>query len=321
MAKNILIFIHGMTGDSNPEDPVTGQYAKLINAVEKEKKGVINKFSKKIFVKWGALYGTPPPGIGDQRLDKAEELVSTYSGDDYARALPGNDWTHQWRDPISSALWDSIKYSVISKGLSDALYYSAPDGESLIRSKIYGDLIQAIQPLMADPDEIRIHLVTHSLGVAVGHDFVYALFNPQQKSEFVKGASFKAGDTVKASFQAMQQRVSVGSLKLGSFVGMASQLPLFVMRSQKLVEHFAQGKHFDPNDIGVDPNTGEVVIKFFYDPDDLLGFPSRGLYEPNIAIQDVRVQTGQLPNKAHTDYWWNGDVAKHLIELWDRRAI
>jgi len=317
MTKNILIFIHGITPNSNPPDPENAQYRRLLDAVAAKDPSILKKFDDEpIFVKWGALYGSPPPGKGHQRLDRAEEFASDRASDDNAKKMPGNVWNRQLRLPIIAGIIDDIKYSVISKGLADALYYAAPDGEELVRAEVYSQLAREIAPLLKGKDEVRLHFVTHSLGVSIGHDFAYAVFNPGQKSSFVKD---HATGSVRANFKTLQKRAKEGTLKFGSFVGMASQLPLFIMRSQKVVELFAAGKYLDPVDIGV-TSKKEVVVKFFYDPDDLLGFPSRGLYSPNDAFCDVRVQTGQNPATAHTDYWWNSDVADQVIELWKRRT-
>jgi hypothetical protein len=53
----------------------------------------------------------------------------------------------------------------------------------------------------------------------------------------------------------------------------------------------------------------------FYDADDVLGYPSRGLYEPNGAIKEFQVGTGAMPEKAHDGYWKNETVIKEVAEL------
>lgn len=315
--KNVLIFVHGITPEANPPDPIKTQYQKLIKAVEAKCPGIFSRFDgAPIFVKWNALYQDPPPGKGDQRLDAAEKQASDLSTDQHSKAMPGNIWASQFRLPLLANLFDDLKYTVITMGLSDAIYYAAPDGETLVRTKVYGLLVKRIAPYLASNAEVRLHFVTHSLGVTIGHDFAYSIFNPEQKSSF---ADEIAKGATKTNFKVLQQAAKKGKLTLGSFVGMASQLPLLILRSQGIVDDFSLGKRLNPVNIGV-LNQDQVIVRFFYDPDDILGFPSRALYEPNTAFQDIRVQTGWQPGSAHSNYWVNEDVAAYVAELWKRRT-
>jgi len=77
----------------------------------------------------------------------------------------------------------------------------------------------------------------------------------------------------------------------------------------KLFNH--QG--LDPADIGV-VSTG-IQVKFFYDIDDVLGFSSRNLYDPNHALMDIQVDSGDMPDSAHAGYWENEVVIRETAKL------
>jgi len=105
------------------------------------------------------------------------------------------------------------------------------------------------------------------------------------------------------------------------------------MRRQKLVDVFTANGTLNPAEIGIAEQTeAKIKWKIFYDADDILGFKTRDLYQPNTAIDEIQVNnwpihiTATFPfievNKywqpvilAHTGYWRNRTVIKEIIEL------
>ena len=311
MLKNILLFIHGITPEANPPDPM-GQYNSLLSQLRCRMEDFDRLFAKDqiVYIKWGALYAKQAPVFPDEKLDKSETEAGKLTSDLEAyesKDAPRNNWSPQLR--IIPGI-DGIKLNLVVQGLADALYYAAPDGEAALRRKIYVNLMDAIKPFLDAGDPVRLHFITHSLGVTIGHDFCFGLFNTLRDPSFIKedlpGRENPIG--------ALREYAKKGQLTLGSYTAMASQLPLFVMRNKDLVEDLYAGKRMNPVNIGVKASN-EIMVKFFYNPDDLLGFPSRGLYEPNENMQDIRVATGLLPTGAHTGYWENEKVADHVAQM------
>ncbi len=89
------------------------------------------------------------------------------------------------------------------------------------------------------------------------------------------------------------------------------------MRSLHVVQLLAQGQRLDPRVIGV-PQSGPPKWRIFYDVDDILGFPTRRLFEAQGTIQDYEVETGLYPTDAHGKYWTNPDVLASVAQLIER---
>jgi hypothetical protein len=100
---------------------------------------------------------------------------------------------------------------------------------------------------------------------------------------------------------------------------MASQLPLFVMRKQSLVDQLAAGQVLDPSAIGVVAN-GQTQWLIVYDVDDPLGFATRELYGDHPEMRQVQVDAGDTPIRAHTAYWSNKLVIREAAQLIATRA-
>lgn len=94
----------------------------------------------------------------------------------------------------------------------------------------------------------------------------------------------------------------------------ASQLPLFVIRKQELVNSLSQGQPIKAANIGIIENN-RIKWKLFYDVDDLIGFASRRLHDSGNVILDIQVDSGDNPAKTHTEYWKNFDVIRETAEL------
>src|SRR5262249_7003794 len=104
------------------------------------------------------------------------------------------------------------------------------------------------------------------------------------------------------------------TLSLGSKSSTAGQLPLMMMRKQKLVDRLAGGQRLDPSVIGL-PAAGAVKWRMFYAVGDILCCPARRLFDPNAGIEESQVDTNWRPDLSHSDYWTNGTVLTQVSRL------
>jgi hypothetical protein len=211
-----------------------------------------------------------------------------------------------------------LRETIVTRGLGDVIYYASADGEERVRKRVYHQVLSQLHPYLNEPD-VRLHLWGQSLGVTLTHDFLFGLFNrdPDYRPGFLDQA---ATETDKTDFERWREKAKKGELRLGSLTSTASQLPILLMRSQKVVDSFANKKLLDATDIGItDPN--RVCWNIFYDVDDLLGFGTRRLYNHDRAIQEFQVDTGDNPGDAHTNYWKNSLYKKETAQLLYTNAL
>jgi hypothetical protein len=154
------------------------------------------------------------------------------------------------------------------------------------------------------------------LGVTVAHDFLYGLFGKPTQPDFL-GQAARREDS--ADYLIWREKAQASQLLLGSFTSMASQLPLFAVRKQAVVDLLAQGKVLDPSVIGIVPN-GQTQWLIVYDVDDPLGFATRELYGDHPEVRQVQVDAGDTPLRAHTGYWRDGLVISETAQLIATRA-
>lgn len=312
-AKHVLVLIHGIT--PQPEPHVLEQYQKLVKAVQEDELPIAGPICQ---VSWGVPESGQPERRPDQFLMRAQQFVGSLvemralREGGPAPGLLGRDWG------IPLLRWGirEVRESVVLYGLSDAIYYAAVDGEVAVRDAVFS---QVFEKLEASQDgEVHLHIVAHSLGVTIAHDFLYALFGRQHDPEFPRpndGGEIKLAAPTKSLQDIWREEAEAKRLKLGTFLCFASQLPLFVMRKQALVQKLARGERLDPRVIGVDPSREKPQWAIFYDSDELLGFATRPLYEETRAIVDIRMNSGLHPYSAHVGYWKRSAIIRRCIEL------
>jgi hypothetical protein len=314
MTTHVLVLIHGITPE--PEPNVLEQYSELVKAVDTA--GL--PFTKPVCqVEWGVPRNgqiTRP----DQYLSKAERAVDALldkpapAGSE--QSVPGKGG-HDWGIPGARQLINRGRERLVQFGLSDALYYAAPDGEKAVRDTVFDQVFGKLEA-SEDGEIIHLHIVAHSLGVTVAHDFLYALFGmvdpgfPTQPEATDPG---RLNDVNHALQEKWRGHARAGRLALGTFISFASQLPLFMMRKQALVEKLARGETLDPSVIGIDTARTTVQWAIFHDSDELLGFPSRALYRDTRAIADVNMNSGLEPLGAHLGYWRKPAIIERCIAL------
>src|SRR5262249_32603345 len=149
---------------------------------------------------------------------------------------------------------------------------------------------------------VRLHVIAHSLGVALAHDFLYGLFARQLSKgtpDFLEQAEELGLPHLKDEFAFWRAPAQADppELALGSFSASAPQLAILLLRSAVVVKRLHAGDFVDATLLGI--RGDRVQWKLFYDIDDILAFRARNLYEPGGAIEEFQVNSGN-PVTAHT---------------------
>ncbi|MFC1975618.1 hypothetical protein ACFLXQ_04405 [Chloroflexota bacterium] len=319
---DVLVMIHGMVPEPDPLDPseVCKAFRHKLVQVERNLPSV---FDDEVYVQWGhELSNTPPQDMReDQRLTQAQSFAHNRVAYDAVRTDPhpnnrlmsgsfgfGVDYN---LTPGLRNIITTIRDTILHFGLGDAVYYCAPEGEEYIRRTVYEQVLTVVDQFK-QADTVRLHLVGHSLGVTLTHDFLFGLFASDHDPGFVEDD--QGSELAKALFIKWRDKAQTNVLQLGTLISMASQLPVFMLRKQSLVNQLFNGELLDPAKIGIQD---EATIRWliFYDVDDILGFTTRRLYHPSGAIKEIQVDTDDWPNKAHTGYWTNKTVLRETAQL------
>lgn len=324
MATNIMVFVHGMHTTAEPTDPLP-KYEQIWDQLTRARPELNGLITERVLTEWGQPL-TGVPARDDQRITAAQRRIVELLDRDVAQGAGESgdhfivDWHWLW--PVRTILDRFIRQPVIQRGFTDAAYYMSPDGEARVREAVYASVLGALQPFSSTPD-VRLHIVAESLGVTVAHDFLFALFN--QDPSYVPGYSTQVppGSAVTELTQ-WRARAAAGDLVLGSFVAVASQLPLFLLRKQALVDLFAANT--PAKDVRIDPaplglTDSQIRWRLFYDVDDLLAYPTRHLYSPRHHIEEIQVESADRPDKAHLVYWERDDVIKPAADLIADRSV
>ncbi len=181
-----------MTSRSAPHDP-TAQYQEFWNQLCRAQPKLDKLITGQIFVQWG--HETPNQGTPireDQQLTRAELFLREQVAYEKVRAKPGpNNVTlsglfgNEIGVPILRQLVQKIREGVVMFGLGDVVYYCAEDGERHVREQVYNQVLGRLDPYLKEKD-VRLHIFGHSLGVTISHDFLYGLFAPRHKPDFVR---------------------------------------------------------------------------------------------------------------------------------------
>jgi hypothetical protein len=334
MATNVLILIHGMVPEPEPKSQ-DATYDAFWTAI-REARPELGGRMKVVKVEWGhELPDDPPPVRDDHQLTLAEQFAFDRVGYHNVRKVqdPNNVVRSGVRYdigiPALHQLITGIRETVLLFGLSDVVYYCSPDGEARVRQEVYEQVLDHLQAHV-DEERVRLHVFAHSLGVTIAHDFLFGLFN--RDTSYTPGfVRDRQGSSEEAHhrFMRWREKAQAGRVELGGFAAAASQLPLLLMRKQGLVRKLYQAKQasnagqrpvgVDAADIGIRAGD-KTQWKLFYDTDDLLGFPSRGLYtlpdgRPHPAIMDFQVNCGVEPFGAHVGYWTDHTVIHEAAQL------
>jgi hypothetical protein len=322
MPVNVLVFIHGITPEPHPVAH-TAVYEAFWRGMQHKRPGLRTSINHVSYVEWGNRYpGGPvrPDTLLSDAERNAGELVRF--GNVKKKLGPNNvlhpgllgDWGTL--PGMREIVLAPVREQLVQLGLADAIYYCSADGERAVRVATYGQVLETLRPHKHQAD-VRLHLVAHSLGVTVGHDLLYGLFGKKTEPDFLAQAESPED---RDDYVFWRNKVADGQLRVGCFVTMASQLPIFVLRKQSLVTRLAEGGVLDPSDIGI-PRHGSLRWLVCYDIDDVLGFATRELYGNADCIRQVQVDAGDFPVGAHVGYWECDTVIAEAAALVDSNAI
>lgn len=331
-AVQVFIMIHGMNPALGPSSPFQ-VYETFWQDLVKANPALKEAVHRRIGVEWGhELSKGPDPFAaawtdaasaaetlrGDQKLTRAQEIVSGLTSYLRIQETPDSNnhvrrgWNMDWSFvPFLRGIVMNLRTELVLRGMGDVVYYCSAEGERRVRRAVYDQILSRLEDYSAEK-AVRLHLAGHSLGVTVAHDFLYGLFAPGHEPDFLKE---EQGDAAALErYRKWRAKAQAGELSLGSFSASASQIPLFIFRKQSLIDLLTQGRKLDSSALGVREQT-KIQWKFFYDVDDLLGFACRSLYEPAGAIMDYQVDTGDMPEDAHTGYWREEEVVRETAAL------
>lgn len=335
---NVPILIHGMTTNLVPTRHGP-DYSRLTEAIFHLRPELEGRMHLHIGVEWGQRVGPAddkePP---DRRLSVAELFLRKNVA--YSRLRGQADEEQDFFHPDErefSQLWrpvtDTIKDNIFCLGMTDALYYASPEGEQAIRRAVYTQVLEGLETFQF-ADEVHLHVVAQSLGATVAFDFLFGLFVDRSHyaphggiPDFVRENASSADPTVRRAvenYAFWRQRAEAKTLRLGSLATTGSQLALFLLRKQAIVDRLAAAapQLLDPGVIGVERDRPDGRIRWinFFDADDVLGYPVRRLFDSR-CIAEHRVDTGTLPDRAHNGYWQNDRVIEETALLWAANAV
>ena len=326
---NVLVMLHGITLSSTALDHAR-EYEGFWEALQRVQPK-LREALEPVQIEWGH----EPPNAelkdlrDDQKIMRAEGFIDARTRYDEVRRDPSPFHHPLETKPafgpglLTGALSRLVlrpyvltpfKQRVMVHGFSDALYYSSPDGERAVRRVVYGQVLERLEPYRNDT--VRLHVASHSLGVTVAFDFLFGLFETFKETPgFIRDhRDDPAMAAAVERYTFWREKRKAGDLLLGSKASAGGQLPLLMMRTQRVVDLLAANQLLDAGVIGIRPGD-PPKWKIFYDPDDALGFPTRRLFHEQAAIQEYEVETGWFPVRAHTEYWRNRRVQREIAQL------
>lgn len=331
---NILVMIHGMSPNVTASSPFA-QYEQFWEQVAALRPELPPLIHKRIGIQWGQAMPRLPyeallaaEGWGYRVPEQPHQLrrdewLTEAQLNLGARVRTGKTLGEPDKGPGEGQfdlgvpglrqLVRTLREGIILYGFGDVIYYCSSEGEKNTRRVVYEQILQQLDEFHAE-DEVRLHIVAHSLGVTIAHDLLFGLFTRGNESDFW---GHQADEASKGMFIRWSTKAQSAppSLRLGTLVSMASQLPLFVMRKQAMVSMLGQDEYLDPASIGISPDDPRPRWVNFYDVDDLLSFPTRRLYKESTALLELAVDSGDRPDLAHTGYWTNPFVIERAAEL------
>lgn len=179
---------------------------------------------------------------------------------------------------------DKVRRQIITSVGDVMVYLSDYWGE-----QIRGMLVEKINPYIKSGDAVS--LIAHSLGSVVAFDTLY--YNIRNNPEW-QAARFRP-----ANLFTMGSPLALFSMDLDRETG-----------AQK--EKFREGAEPEMPDIPDSPTLkllhDDGVWYNFLDAQDIIAYPLGALFEGKFKVDDIVVQTGTNPRKAHDGYWENDEV-------------
>jgi hypothetical protein len=149
-----------------------------------------------------------------------------------------------------------------------------------------------IQQLMAESmgryagTDDAVSIIAHSLGSVVAFETIYD--NVRNNPSWTD-AGFKPSNLF-----TMGSPIALATLDMDDWIGSYNPPP-----GAPVIPH-------------AEPVRDDGVWYNFLDAQDLIAYPLEVLFQDRFKIQDIVVQTGANPGKAHTGYWTNNEVIEFI---------
>ncbi|WP_299488600.1 hypothetical protein [Acaryochloris sp. IP29b_bin.137] len=313
---NVLIMIHGIIPSSEPLDHAAeyNNFFQSLVALEPQLSGLFA--GPPITVEWGHELPNSNNLEDHRRLTRAQNFInektkySSLQRDNHPNNSVINDRGNLVNRGLRLAI-AGLRENLFITGMGDVIFYASADGEKAIRREVYNTILDKLQAYENDID-VRLHLVGHSLGVTLCHDFLYGLFASRHQSGFLR--EHQGSPDAEAKYELWHEKATNGELTLGSMTSTASQIAILAMRKQGMVDMLASHDKLKASDIGI---TGANPVKWqlFYDIDDVLAYGTRGLYDNPDAIREIQVDNNDNILTVHTSYWKNPVVIQETAQL------
>lgn len=333
---NILLFVHGVI-PHNSNFSETKLYDLLWEPVKKQHK-LSERIDDIISVNWGHYLADTEEARLDERLHKAEEFIAKQLN---LRAKSPNitnsslqPWWRSLLHPLQNLIW--------SQGIGAAIYYSGIEGKIALQLAVYSQILEFIEKYRHQIEKnltkkettikIRLHAISSGLGTNIVNDFLHGLFSqignrikkdPEQAKEPpIASSHILAEEKQETVERYLFWRVAAlqKHLELGSIVTMASQLPLLLLSSQRVVNTFANQETLSIDEIGIPEQTQEIIWKVFSGIDDISAFPISPLFGGHPAIEDIAIEMSNNYSN-YPNYWENEVIHTHVAELLNRRVV
>ncbi len=298
--KEIVIYIHGISPKKKPQshNPVYSRLHKLIRK-ELKKLGKESSWpSKPTGVEWGWMSKNP-----NQSMDKFLAKAQRWIGEKSQKAIKKQrDWALNPARLVTPGMRKMFLY-----GVADIFYYASEDGEKTIRKTVFSRILSELEKKNTSLENLSLTFICHSAGTVITHDFLYALFNTRKPS---------SSQAYIPLIKTARQKAKMGKIRLRRLYTIGSPITPFILRSNPMLEGFANGKTLNTKELGILPQDGLGDPRWvnFWDKDDIISFPVRPIYGNPKSIEDAYPDVSDRLSKAHTAYWKNKGVARRIAE-------
>jgi acylphosphatase len=266
---NVLLFVHGLIPHDFEFSP-TKLYDLLWESVKKQHK-LSERVDEIVSVDWGESLENTDELRLDQKLTQAEEFI--------AKSLKSSiqKQTNYSLQPWWRSLIHPLQNLILSQKLGAAIYYSGEWGKITLQLAVYSQILELLEKYRRQIErflsteeatiKIRLHAITNGLGASIINDFLYGLFSPtgeriKNNSEPAKEPTIVRSNTLVNEKQETVERylfwrnaAQKKHIELGSIVSMASQLPVSLLRSPRVVNTFANQETLTVDEIGIPEST------------------------------------------------------------------
>jgi hypothetical protein len=238
-------------------------------------------------------YGVVPSGATPEEISEVitfERVNYSMIGDDAQLRLMSayeqeTDKLYNFSYRISQfAGLDKIRRQIITS-VSDVMVYKSKTWQGEIQQLV----VDKIDPYIGTGDSVSI--IAHSLGSVVSFDTLHENVNNNPKWK------------------------SIGFRPTNLFT-MGSPIALFTLDLDRDLDFRLPSQSADGNQIDDDHHheivRDEGVWYNFLDAQDLIAYPLEILFKDIFVLEDIVVQTGTNPRKAHDGYWENDEVADFI---------